>query len=122
MTISLFIGWTTTFAALSPVQNSWESVLNAPVMLCSDQEHHELLLYYTPYCPYSKKVLQYLQSIHKQVPMVNVQQDSAAKEELKRVGGKSQVPCLVIDGKAIYESDVIIHWLSQHQDELEPAN
>ena len=88
---------------------------------CAAKEKHVLVLYYTPYCPYSQKVLRYLQQIHKQLPMRNLENDPEAKAELKRVGGEMQVPCLVIDGKPLYESNAIIEWLSQHQDELEPA-
>jgi len=36
------------------------------------------------------------------------------RSELIAIGGKGQVPCLVIDGKAMYESDDIIVWLGQN--------
>jgi glutaredoxin len=78
-------------------------------------EKPRLLLYYTPWCPYSQKVLNYLSQIKKTVPMKNLQNDPKGKEELKKIGGKSQVPCLVINGKAMYESGDIIRWLSQNQ-------
>lgn len=86
---------------------------------CPVQEQHALLLYYTPGCPYCQKVLKYLKKIHKQLPMINLKENPEAKADLLKVGGKLQVPCLVIDGVAMYESDAIIEWLSQHQDELE---
>ncbi len=89
---------------------------------CSAKEKHAIVLYYTSYCPYSQKVLRYLQQIHKQLPMKNLENDPQAKAELKRIGGEMQVPCLIIDGKPLYESNAIIEWLSQHQDELEPAS
>jgi glutaredoxin len=79
------------------------------------KEKPQLLLYYTPWCPYSKKVLDYLAQIKKTLPMKNLQNDPRGKEELKKMGGKSQVPCLVINGKAMYESADIIRWLSQNQ-------
>jgi len=78
-------------------------------------EKPQLLLYYTPWCPYSQKVLNYLTQIKKTLPMKNLQNDPKGKEELKKIGGKSQVPCLVINGKAMYESADIIRWLSQNQ-------
>lgn len=87
-----------------------------------NNEHHVLILYYSPYCPYSQKVLKYIKNIHKQVPMKNVADDPQAKAEFKKLGGKMQVPCLVIDGRAMYESNDIINWLSQHQGELEATN
>jgi glutaredoxin len=81
----------------------------------------ELQLFYTPWCPYSQKVLNYLKQIHKTVPMRNIQNDPAGKELLKSKGGNAQVPCLFIDGKPLYESDAIIQWLSKHKDSLPPA-
>lgn len=81
----------------------------------------ELLLFYTPWCPYSQKVLNYLNQIHKTVPMRNIQNDPQGKELLKSKGGKAQVPCLFIDGKALYESDMIIQWLANHKESL-PAS
>ncbi len=85
------------------------------------RERVQLLLYYLPWCPYSQKVLDYLKQIHRSVPTKNLQQDPKGKEELRRIGGKMQVPCLVIDGKAMYESAVIIQWLSQNRAILDPS-
>ncbi len=85
------------------------------------QEKIELMLFYSPWCPYCQKVLGYLTQIHKSVPMRNIQNDPAGKEILLSKGGKLQVPCLFIDGKALYESDDIIQWLSTHKDSLSGA-
>jgi glutaredoxin 3 len=85
------------------------------------QEKPTLNLFYTTYCPYSRKVLNYLNQIHKKVPMTNVENNPQAKEYLRTYGGKMQVPCLFINGQPLYESDEIIQWLSQHQDLLDPA-
>jgi glutaredoxin len=86
---------------------------------CKAEEKPVLMLYYTAYCPYSQKVLKYLNKIHKQIPMKNLENNPEAKQELKSIGGKMQVPCLVINGQALYESDAIIEWLSQHREELD---
>lgn len=100
--------------AIMPVQN--------PIKITdSAAQKTELMLFYTPWCPYSQKVLNYLKQIHKSVPMKNIQNDPAAKEILKNQGGKSQVPCLFIDGKALYESDSIIDWMANHKDQLSDA-
>ena len=101
-----------------PEVDSLSTQYPCDVLNCANIEKHNLVLYYTTYCPYSQKVLKYLKKIHKQLPMKNLANDPLAKEELKKVGGKMQVPCLVIDGNPMYESNEIIHWLSQHQDEL----
>lgn len=84
------------------------------------RENPHLLLYYLPWCPYSQKVLDYLRQVHRTLPMKNLQQDNQGKEELRRIGGKAQVPCLIINGKAMYESAAIIQWLSQNKANLEP--
>ena len=34
--------------------------------------------------------------------------------DLIRIGGMMQTPCLMIDGKAMYESDDIIEWLKEN--------
>ena len=77
----------------------------------------ELMLYYKPNCPYCVKVTRYLESINQSIPMKNTQNPSVSKE-LIEIGGKKQVPCLVINGKALYESDAIIAWLKKHKKDL----
>lgn len=77
-----------------------------------------LVLYYNPDCPYSKKVLKFLEKIGKEIPFKNVKNDLKAKEELLHLGGKTQTPCLFIDGKPLYESDDIIDWLDKKKDIL----
>lgn len=81
-------------------------------------EDPPLTLYYAPWCFYCHKVINYLKQIHKQLPLKDVQ-NPENKQELLRIGGKRQVPCLVIDGEALYESDEIIAWLSSHKDRLD---
>jgi glutathione S-transferase len=39
--------------------------------------------------------------------------DPGAREALKRVGGKGQVPCLVINSQPLYESRDIIRFLEK---------
>jgi glutaredoxin 3 len=88
---------------------------------CVEQNKPVILLYYANYCPYSQKVLGYLRQIHKTIPMKDVEGNTEEKKELLRIGGKLQVPCLIVDGKVIYDSNAIIEWLSQHKDLLDPA-
>lgn len=84
-------------------------------------ERPRLVLYYSPTCPFSKDVLQYLDSINKTVPMKNVYASEEVKQELIQKGGKKQVPCLLIDEQPLYESQAIIEWLSAHKDALESS-
>lgn len=69
-------------------------------------------LYYKPTCPFCVKVIRFMEGagIADQIAMHNTQ-DPAKAAELVKIGGKQQVPCLVIDGRAMYESDDIIAYL-----------
>lgn len=50
--------------------------------------------------------------------MKNVNADSEAKKELEERGGYLIVPCLIVNGTAIYDSTKIIDWLSENQEYL----
>ena len=73
---------------------------------------HEYVLYYYPSCPYCRKVFRYMEQAGLTVPMKDATNRETARE-LVEVGGKEQVPCLVIDGKALYESDDIIEYMKK---------
>ena len=75
----------------------------------------DLSLYYMPSCPYCGKVLNYMKTAGIEIPLKNTSADSSVRQELISIGGKSQVPCLIIDGKALYESDDIIEWLRNNK-------
>lgn len=70
----------------------------------------QLTLYHFQGCPYCTKVSDYLKRRKISVPMKDTHETPGYHDELIKVGGKSQVPCLLIDGKALYESDDIIKW------------
>jgi len=70
----------------------------------------ELTLYFMPTCPFCQKVIKYLEQNDIIIPKKNTAASSQVRQELLSIGGKTQVPCLVIDGKALYESDDIIQW------------
>lgn len=69
-----------------------------------------LTLYYKSTCPYCQKVIGFMDQNGISVPLKNRDESQALREELIKIGGKPQVPCLIIDGKAMYESDNIIQW------------
>ena len=73
-----------------------------------------LTLYHSIACPYCGKVRNYLKANGMDVPMKNVRENPKYREELIKIGGSSQVPCLVINGLALYESDDIIEWLREN--------
>lgn len=49
------------------------------------------------------------------IPLVDRDFSPENRQALLDVGGKTQVPCLVIDGKPLYESNDIIEWLKENQ-------
>ncbi len=71
-------------------------------------------LFVMPGCPYCQKVLAYLSRVgldDGRVTVEDITSDPAARDELVRVGGKGQVPCLFVDGEPMYESEDIIAYL-----------
>lgn len=74
----------------------------------------KMKLYYRPTCPFCYKVQSFLEAKAMEVDSVDVSEDEKALQELVDVGGKQQVPCLIVDGEAMYESDDIIAWLEEN--------
>jgi len=73
-----------------------------------------LILYSQLYCPFCIKVLRYLESRDIDIEIRDVMETPKFRDELISIGGKSQVPCLIIDGKPLYESDDIMKWFEEH--------
>lgn len=100
------------FLSLSPAVFSQQpEVVESTIFV--KQNTNNLVLYINPDCPYCKKVTNYLKSQNRSIPTKNTQ-DRGVRSELIAIGGKGQVPCLVINGKALYESDAIIDWLRKN--------
>lgn len=77
-----------------------------------------LVLYLQMDCPFCIRVINYLEKLNKIIEIRNIKTDFEAKEELLDLGGKTQVPCLSIDGKALYESLDIIRWISENKESI----
>jgi glutaredoxin len=76
------------------------------------EDMQELSLYYLPSCPYCLKVLRYMEQNGIVIDLRSTI-DSDNLDTLLAVGKKNQVPCLFINGEALYESDDIIKYLGQ---------
>lgn len=76
--------------------------------------NENLTLYHFMGCPFCAVVQNYLESRNISIPMKDIRQQPAFRDELIKIGGKTQVPCLVINGKALYESDEIIQWFKEN--------
>ncbi len=71
-------------------------------------ENH--LLYYKKSCPYCQKVMKFMEENHLTADTRETTQPGN-QNDLVRIGGKKQVPCLIIEGRPLYESDDIIEYL-----------
>lgn len=78
----------------------------------------DVVLYSMATCPFCLKVIAFMKKHDIDVPIKDTLVNHAYRQELLNIGGKTQVPCLVIDGKALYESEDIIVWLKEHSKEL----
>ena len=75
----------------------------------------ELKLYVSDTCGFCRRVKQYIDEVGRtDIEYRNISQSQEDADELVRVGGKRQVPCLFIDGKPMYESADIIQWLKEN--------
>ncbi len=75
----------------------------------------KLDLYKFDTCPYCQRVMDYIKrSGRTDITMHDIHKSEEDRAYLIANGGKSQVPCLFIDGKAMYESADIIAWLDAH--------
>ena len=76
-----------------------------------------LTLYHFTSCPFCVRVRLATRRLGVQLEERNIRRDAGAREELLRGGGKTQVPCLRIEGESgsapqwMYESGDIIRYL-----------
>lgn len=80
----------------------------------ADSMSSNLELYVKNGCPWCHKVLSFMEANDIELPLHNLDESEADREHLIEVGGKRQVPCLLIDGKPLYESSDIIDYLKEH--------
>lgn len=73
-------------------------------------ENHQL--YYKKNCPYCARVLRFMDENKITLDLRNTL-EPGNQNDLIRIGGKKQVPCLVINGKPLYESGDIIEYLRE---------
>lgn len=70
-------------------------------------------LFYHPDCPYSKKVIDFIEENDINLDLLNVE-DEENKNNLERLNGKVQFPALYVNNDTIIlESDDIITYLNE---------
>ena len=77
----------------------------------SQGEPLELTLYKFNSCPFCIRVMLQAKALGLSLPMRDTRKDAQARTDLVELGGKSQVPCLVINGEPLYESGDIVRYL-----------
>lgn len=88
-------------------------------LILNAQAFADVVLYSSHKCPYCVDVQNYLDGVNKSVETKYIDQNPSYRQELKEKGGKTQVPCLIIDGYALYGSKDIIQWMKTHPDRLQ---
>ena len=67
-------------------------------------------------CPYSARVRDFIEErgLKDQIAFMEINETEGAGDRLTQLTGKTQVPCLVVDGEPILESKDIIAWLDRN--------
>ena len=74
-----------------------------------------LELYKKESCPFCRRVMTRIaEQGRDDIVFHDIVEDESNRTRLKEIGGKAQVPCLIIDGEPLYESDAIVEWLNAH--------
>ena len=75
-----------------------------------------LELYHLQGCPYCRKVRDYIEArgLRPAVQYHEITEEAGAAERVQELTADSKVPVLVVDGKPIAGSNVIIEWLASH--------
>lgn len=73
-----------------------------------------LVLYHFEACPYCAKVRSAAKELAVEMEMRDTRENGLHREELIQLTGKTQVPCLVISGEPMHESDDIVKYLQEN--------
>ncbi len=73
-------------------------------------------LYHRWNCPSSAQVRDFIShhNLEHLIDFIDVEEDAKFRFDLRALTGKTQVPCLVVEGTPIQESDIIIEWLKEN--------
>ena len=84
-------------------------------------EPRDLVLYKFDSCPYCLRVMRVVDQTKLPVELRDTRANPEAQQHLWDVTGRTQVPCLFIDGEPLFESRDISRWLRAHAHSLSRA-
>ena len=74
----------------------------------------DAVLYVKNSCGFSRRALVAVDNVHaSDLTLLNASDDAAALEALRQASGAETAPCLLLDGKPVSESDVIVRTLAE---------
>jgi glutathione S-transferase len=73
-------------------------------------------LFHRWHCPYSARVRDFVDEhrLGDRIEYLELSEAPGAEDTLTRLTGRSQVPCLVVDGEPMLESADIVRWLDDN--------
>jgi glutaredoxin len=89
----------------------------APAVIARDlgvpapDRDRELVLYKFDACPYCQIAMGAAEQLGVALTLKDTRRDPAARQEHTSRTGRTQVPCLYIDGEPLFESSDIVDWL-----------
>ena len=85
--------------------------MNASTLCDRQGKPIQLTLYKSDRCSFCRLVMRVVDELDLPLNTRDTNDEPGARKELLDVGGKTQVPCLLINGRPLYESSDIIDFL-----------
>lgn len=93
---------------------AWLSSRALPDHVPSPDRDRTLVLYKYDSCPYCQRVARGIEALGLTIQTRDTLVERGAREELYEKTGRTQVPCLFIDGEPLFESADILAWLTAY--------
>ena len=101
----------------------WYESTKVPDTVPAPDQERKLELYKYDTCPYCVRVMMALRRMPEvAVDLLDVRRDRAAAERLYQTTGRTQVPCLFVDGVPLFESEDIVRWLDAYEEWRDDAS
>ncbi|MBX2796259.1 MAG: glutaredoxin [Myxococcales bacterium] len=96
----------------------WTSDRTPAAAVPAPTEARELVLFKYDACGFCRRVMAALQQLDLTVAMRDTLREPEARQELLQATGRTQVPCLFVDGQPLLESADIIDWLRAYAENV----